>query len=220
MNAAAIQLARAFRDPLSWVSLAVDLAPLFAVIAFGWGAAPLVALYWLENVIIGGFTLLRMLGTGLAKPSFLLVCLFTMPFFTLHYGLFCFVHGIFVASIAGGGRQVEDSPSGLLEWMRNAGPHMDWFLAAIIGVSALYFVVDYIGKGEFRRTNPFAEMFPPYGRVVTLHLAILFGAFLAVISPEPLLGVLLLILIRVAFGLYLSLRRHQKRDRQLAEGVG
>ena len=47
------ELVRAYRDPLSWVSLAVDLAPVWAVFVFGWTATPLVALYWLENIVIG-----------------------------------------------------------------------------------------------------------------------------------------------------------------------
>ena len=47
------EVARAYRDPLSWASLAVDLLPILAVIAFSWGPTPLVALYWLENLVIG-----------------------------------------------------------------------------------------------------------------------------------------------------------------------
>ena len=39
------EIVRAYRDPLSWASLGVDLLPIIAVIAFGWSATPLVALY-------------------------------------------------------------------------------------------------------------------------------------------------------------------------------
>ena len=63
------EVARAYRDPLSWVSLGVDLLPIIAVFAFGWGATPLVALYWLENLVIGAFTILRMIGTALSSIS-------------------------------------------------------------------------------------------------------------------------------------------------------
>ena len=42
-------LARTYRDPVAIVILAVDLFPIWAVLTLGWGAAPLVFLYWLEN---------------------------------------------------------------------------------------------------------------------------------------------------------------------------
>ena len=44
--------ARAYRDPMAWLTLLVDLLPVIAVVFFGWKAVPLVALYWLENLVI------------------------------------------------------------------------------------------------------------------------------------------------------------------------
>ena len=53
-------IARTYRDPIAVAVLLVDLLPILAVLVFGWGATPLVALYWLENLVIGMFTVLRM----------------------------------------------------------------------------------------------------------------------------------------------------------------
>jgi hypothetical protein len=61
---------RTYRNPVAWLSLAVDLLPVAAVILFGWKAVPLVALYWLENLIIGVFTILRMLGSVAGNISY------------------------------------------------------------------------------------------------------------------------------------------------------
>ena len=55
---------RLLRDPIVASGLAVDLAPVFMVLVAGWGAAELVLLYWLENVIIGVFALGRILLSG------------------------------------------------------------------------------------------------------------------------------------------------------------
>jgi hypothetical protein len=74
------EIVRAYRDPLSWASLGVDLLPIIAVIAFGWSATPLVALYWLENLVIGVFTVARMIGTVFASIGNLLGALFMAPF--------------------------------------------------------------------------------------------------------------------------------------------
>jgi len=207
------EVARAYRDPLSWVSLAVDLLPIFAVFAFGWGATPLVALYWLENLVLGAFTIFRMIGTALGSIVSFAMALFMVPFFFFHYGMFCFVHGVFVRLFAGGddaGDAME--PLSLIQWALGSAPEMTWFVAAIAGVSLLYYVVDFIGRGEFRNSNPQQEMFSPYGRIVTLHIAIILGAGIAFTLDEPLAGVLLLIFIRVVFGVVITVLRRRKRD--------
>lgn len=204
------EILRAYRDPLSWVSLAVDLMPIIAVIVFGWGATPLVALYWLENLVIGVFTILRMLGTIAANAANLFGALFVVPFFTVHYGGFCYGHGVFLAVFSG--KDDFPSPDGLVRWALSTAPEMIWFVAAIAGVSLLYYVFDFFGRGEFRRTSLDGEMAAPYGRIITLHVAIILGAGIAFGLGQPMLGVVLLIFIRVVFGIYLTVRRRRKRD--------
>ena len=127
---------RAFRDPITWAALAIDLIPIYAVIVLGWGAAPLVFLYWLENLVIGVMTILRMIAAGVGKG---IVggaqLIFFVPFFTVHYGMFCFGHGIFLAALQsedfaglGGADVVDQGPSfiggefvGLIGHAENSG---------------------------------------------------------------------------------------------------
>lgn len=209
------EVARAYRDPLSLVSLAVDLVPVIAVFAFGWGATPLVALYWLENLVIGAFTILRMIGTALDSFFSLAMALFMVPFFFFHYGMFCFVHGIFIRAFAAGEDGGALEPVSLVHWALGTAPEMLWFVAAIIVVSALYYAFDFLWRGEYKASNPQQEMFSPYGRIVTLHVAILLGAGVAFSLNEPLAGVLLLIFIRVVFGMFQAVQRHRKRDARM-----
>ncbi|MBA3069417.1 MAG: hypothetical protein FP825_13175 [Hyphomonas sp.] len=210
------EIARAYRDPLSWVSLAVDLLPVVAVFAFGWAATPLVALYWLENLVIGVFTVLRMVGTAIASSVSFVMALFTVPFFFFHYGLFCFGHGVFLNAFATGGNGGSPDPLGLIRWAFGTAPEMWWFVSAIAAVSSIYLLVDFFGRGEYKTSNPGTEMFAPYGRIVTLHIAIILGAAVAFTMDEPLLGVLLLIFIRVIFGVIVTVMRRRKRDAQVA----
>lgn len=209
------EVARAYRDPLSWVSLTVDLLPILAVFAFGWGATPLVALYWLENLVIGVFTIFRMIGTAVASVANFGAAVFMAPFFFFHYGLFCFGHGVFLKAFATGDNGSAGDPFDLIGWALGTAPGMLWFVGAVAGVSLLFLIVDFFGRGEYRTSNPSAEMFPPYGRIVTLHLAIILGAAVAISLDEPLLGVLLLILIRVLFGIAVTILRRRKHDAQV-----
>ena len=80
-------LARTFRDPITWAAIIVDMIPIYAVIVLGWGAAPLVFLYWLENLVIGGMTIARMIESGIGKGvGGIFAVIFTVLFFTVHYG--------------------------------------------------------------------------------------------------------------------------------------
>jgi membrane protein implicated in regulation of membrane protease activity len=84
-------------------------------------------------------------------------------------------------------------------------------------VNLLFLAADFFGRGEYKTSNPSAEMFAPYGRIVTLHVAIILGAGLAFTLDDPLLGVLLLILIRVLFGILTTVMRRRKRDTTRSE---
>jgi len=74
-------------------------------------------------------------------------------------------------------------------------------LAVSHGVS---FWQNYIGKGEYKERTAPAQMFAPYGRIVVLHVVILFGGFVVMLfgSPLPLLILLVLIKIVIDLGLH------------------
>jgi Family of unknown function (DUF6498) len=207
-------IARTYRDPLALLVLLVDLLPVIAVLAFGWGATPLVALYWLENLVIGVFTIFRMVATLAGNVANLFTVLFIVPFFTFHYGMFCFGHGVFIRALAtsGSSHGTPDMP-GLVGWALQSGQGMLWFVGAIIVINLAIYVSDFLLKGEFRHAQPMVEMFAPYGRIVTLHVAIILGAVFAISTNEPLLGVVFLIFLRVVFGVVVSAMRQRKLDR-------
>ncbi len=154
--------ARTYRDPMAWLTLMVDLLPVIAVLFFGWQAVPLVALYWLENLVIGAFTILRMLGTVANNAVNLAGAAFMVPFFTVHYGMFCFGHGIFLRTLQAAEKGAGHSVAGLCHWSsgRSLPGYMVWFVAAIIGVtrssmSAISFCAAGIAKQiSGRRCSP------------------------------------------------------------------
>src|SRR5690606_13635154 len=125
--------------------------------------------YWAENLVIGGFTLLRILAArpSDALPAYFIGNLFTGAFFAVHYGIFCLVHGIFVFTLLGDGR----SGPGAFQ------TGFYWALIALVLSHGFSFVRNYLLAGAWRATTAQAQMFAPYPRIVVLHLAILFGAF-------------------------------------------
>ena len=207
-------LARTYRDPISWLILAVDLFPIVAIFQLGWGATALVFLYWLENLIIGLVTILRMGAVSTRQGvSGLLGFLFIGAFFTFHYGMFCFVHGVFLMAFAGmsdPGSFNEGAIMNLLGFAFSTGQGMTWFAAIILCLQLFLFVRDFLLRGSFRESEATEEMARPYGRIVVLHIALFAGFGLLVSLGEPIAGVLGLILLRTAWGVVQSVSRHRE----------
>lgn len=226
------------------VLIAANLLPAAGVLLWGWSVFEIVALYWFENVVIGAVNILKMLtatgelpakgGSGTAgfarenpempeyhrNPAAGGVAqhgmkLFIIPFFTVHYGMFCFVHGIFVFTLLGGKGGGMMMSGGPFEGMgRNISDIFaaggKWFVLSIIASHLFSYFTNYIGKGEFRRISAPALMAAPYGRIVVLHIAILFGAFVITILGSPVFLLLLLIAGKIALDAKLHLRSHRK----------
>ncbi|RIJ31550.1 DUF6498-containing protein [Henriciella algicola] len=208
-------LAQAYRDPVSWIVLAVDLFPIVAIFQFGWGAAALVMLYWLENLVIGLVTLLRIFAAAAGNGASAIVGAIVFGgFFAFHYGMFCFVHGIFLMAFA----EMSDATTGVFEisllglirYAMWTGDGMALFIGAILALQLFLFVRDFIVRAEYRETDLISEMGKPYGRIIVLHVALFAGFGLLVFLGEPLLGVLALILLRAAWGALQSVRRRQE----------
>lgn len=208
----------ALRDPLTWMALAVDFVPVFMVLFFGWRAEALVLLYWSENVVIGVAAAIRIIWSSLyLKTAGIFLALFLVPFFCLHYGMFCFGHGVFVFSFANNPElgMGNTAPSlfklfQMVELVRVAIPGMTIVLALITVYQAIAIARDYGSWDNQHRRLPFEEMLAPYGRIVTLHIAIIGAGVLLIALGNPMSGVLVLILIRMV----VSILGRGWRDRQ------
>jgi len=199
---------RALTQPVVWLGLAVDLLPIYGVIAWGWTAVPLVLLYWMENIVAGVMTIPRLVVSGASYGAMgMLLGLALSAFFVFHYGLFCMVHGTFLmgfAAFAQGPQAVATMPvmdiTGMFAFSLNSGLHVDWMLYAIATFQVIVFLWEFLIKGEWKNTNPMAEMFAPYSRIIVLHFGLFVGAGALFVLGQPMLGVLGLIIFRAIWG--------------------
>lgn len=137
---------------------------------------------------------------------------FMIPFFAVHYFGFCAGHGFFVfsmfgreAGVGGVGPGLFSSFEMLPELLTGA-----FGLAALgLVLSHLYsFFTNYIGGGEYRRTLLPVLMFKPYGRIVVLHVAIIFGGFAVMALGSPIGLLVILVLGKIAIDLKMHLWDH------------
>lgn len=200
--------------PSAVALLLANMIPLAGVIVWHWSVFAVVILFWMENVVVGGFNALRMLlsqGNGLRGRSAIGAKLAMTTFFCIHYGIFTAVHGIFVVVLFGSAPDESIDFGAATIWHKITQHHLQWVIPALIVSHGFSFLENYIGKGEYLRTNLAEAMNAPYGRILVLHLTILGGGFLLTALGEPRVGVVLLVVLKTI----LDLRAHLKEHRDL-----
>jgi hypothetical protein len=196
--------------------VAANVVPLFGVVALGWGVYDVMLIYWLENGVVGAFTLLRMATAGRNPAS----VLFMGPFFTVHYGMFWLVHGVFVVTLFGPAGPFGGTPDGPAA----SGPALPfalpiageiplvagagWALAALVLSHGVSFVQNWLMGGERDGVDPGALMPRPYGRVVVLHLTLIAGGFFVMALGAPVLALALMVALKIGVDAAAHLRSH------------
>lgn len=191
--------------------VAANLLPLGGVVFLGWEIFPLVFLFWIENVIVGGFNVLKMLVADAGSAAAWALKGFKIPFFCVHYGLFCFVHGVFVVVFFGHGVvEMRGGPDLASLWRALQTHHLVWAALALAASHGVSFVQNYLRTGEYRRVTLDLLMMAPYARVVVLHVAILAGGFLILSLGSPLWALILLLGLKLVLDLGAHLRERQR----------
>jgi hypothetical protein len=210
--------------PSALVLIIANMIPLIGVAFFEWRVIDILLLYWTESVIIGVINVLRMsrcqtnnllggllpsiagkeipaeLEANLPKISLPAIKFFIIPFFILHYGGFCYGHLMAVVGLFG----ESGLRNGLGASLQYFWQAEYWLAVAAIAASHMYsYFRNYIGRNEFQHTSLFLLMQRPYGRIVAMHVAIVFGAGLVMWLGNALPMLVVLILAKTAMDLRL-----------------
>ncbi len=198
------------KQPETWWTIGSNLIPVFGIIFFGWHALPLLIFYWIENVIIGVLNIFKIVLSGVTKP---------MPepvigpvlaaFFTFHYGMFCFVHGVFIFALFSLGDSIHSGveptrgPFQLIARVLSVvdDAQLFWGVLALVGVRVAEFAVSWVGSRQWLVSEPKTQMFEPYGRAIVLHLTMFIATMPVIALGQPLLVVLVLALLKTALEL-------------------
>ncbi len=193
----------------AWILLAANLVPVAGVLLWDWSVFALIALFWMENVIVGVLFALRMLCADPRDPALWAAKLFMVPFFCFHYGMFTAIHGMFVFTLFGGKAYPVQDLRLLEPGARAAGELGRWLpLAALLASHGFSFLWNYLYRGEFRSAQLAGLMAKPYGRVVVLHVAIIFGGIAAMALGSPVWALLVLLALKIGLDLKAHLKEH------------
>lgn len=181
-------------------AIVFNVAPIVGVLFWGWSAFALIFLYWLENIAIGVRTVLSMLANAaIAREVNFKGALFFSAFFTIHYGIFCYGHGAFVVTLFGADRGASMfDVVGAGRALFAEQPGLVYGLASIILWQVVQFAA-FLARGDAAKTTPMDLMGAPYPRIIVLHLAIILGGFILLGANEPVAGLVILALVKMAF---------------------
>ncbi len=214
------------RDRVPAIALiAANLVPLLGVLFLAWDVRYLLLLYWLENLVIGAYTIVRMFSIGGIKAFG------TSLFFTIHYGFFCAGHGMFVLALSSmadlGTEDAFDFDEGdipflipfymmrgVFQWIATHMPDLLFIpLLALIISHGISLVRHHFIGGEDQGRDVDDIMFDPYPRMAILHVSIIAGSFFVITSGGGTTAPVLIILIgaKLWLDLFLHRRAHAKR---------
>ncbi|AKG54117.1 hypothetical protein DGWBC_1481 [Dehalogenimonas sp. WBC-2] len=179
--------------------------PLLGVVFLNWQVFPIMFLFWMENVVIGVLNVFKMALAQKNSPAS--AKLFMIPFFCIHYGIFTFVHGIFIFILFGG---ILNESGTILTFDSFKGLHLEWGILILAMSHGFSFINNYIQRSEYKQASVSELMMQPYSRIVILHVTIIFGGFLVTSLNTQVMGLVFLIGLKTTIDLYAHLKLHKR----------
>lgn len=181
--------------------------------------------YWMENVIIGFYTVLKIAKAEAPNPSSAKINnlpikgsgkFFMIPFFIMHFGIFTIVHGVFVVALFG----LPSLPDNTLGTSTPIPELLNQIDFSVVGFFTLALSLlishgisyksNFIGKKEYLQTSPSKAMMAPYGRVIVMHLVLLGSGFIMTFVGFNTIFTIMVITAKVALDYVLHYREHAK----------
>ncbi len=165
-----------------------NLLPILGIIWFGWDAFVLLSLYWLETAVLGFWMIVQLATIQLTSRDMPFVlrlpgALFYGAFFTVHAGGFMAGHMLFLWAMFSGAWQAKiTGPEDFIRLIV-LGEKLWIPLVCLFVIRGLEFIREvpaYLRgerAGEKVNNSPVIGRF--YGRIILMHLSIIFGGFIA-----------------------------------------
>jgi hypothetical protein len=211
--------------------LAANLVPILGVLVWKWSVFPILALLWLETVMLGAVQFLRMLFAYPGNWVVGVLKLILLPFILLYLGMYgmvvllvaVFVFGTFgppevahafwsVLWSASDAKGLLPVPDALQVLRSQVDTWMMVSIAALVASHLYSFFWNYLYRGECRRISLAAMLIWPIARLGLVWLAIGAGA-LGLLRLDfveaPAWMVIVLIGVKTALDLHAHLREHK-----------
>jgi len=197
-----------------WSLVVANLLPVVGVWFLNWSAQEVFLVYCLETIIIGGFTLVKLLitglivkkdewqttgGTSIKQPFWLF-----MFFFLMHYGFFVAIQmGMFFAVSGLGDHYGITFSNFFSKWPSMLTNDAYIMLGVFIVSYGIRLITDYILTGEYKTSSLGYLMFQPYGRIFVQQVTVILGSMLLSFGAGKIF-ILIFALIKIFFEIFIN----------------
>jgi len=208
----------------SYALLLANFIPLIGVLFFDWNSVLVLALFWIENLVIGAFNLIRFAALAFVDRNFSAIGLGV--FFLVHYGAFCSMHGMLLADLLGyaeidtsqvlgfssnGPQEVYlDGVAVFITFIRDLAPLIWIGLAGLILSHFSSFIENFILRGKIFREQANNLMVAPYAQIVVMHIGLLLGAVVLEKMGSPVWLLAVIVSLKIVFDFRQFQRRHSE----------
>ncbi|NNC99915.1 MAG: hypothetical protein HKN85_07020 [Gammaproteobacteria bacterium] len=208
----------------SYLLLSANLVPLIGVLFFNWDAVLVLALFWMENLLIGFFNLVKITAVSFLNKE--LSGLSAGAFFFVHYGAFCAAHGLLLMDLldysikdtaelfninsAGVFTLYLEGAAVFFTLTRDLAPLIWYGLAGLVISRLGSFVENFILNGEIFSVKARQLMAQPYSQIIVMHIGLLLGAVLLQRFGSPVWLLASLVILKVIIDFTQFRRRHTR----------
>jgi Family of unknown function (DUF6498)/Protein of unknown function (DUF3592) len=199
-------LADVHRYPTAIPVIVANCIPIVGVLALGWDLRSIMFVYWFETAVVVFYSALKVVTVG--GP----ITLLGMPAHLTFFGVFMSFHLMMILALEplppGSGFFPPEIVRELFRrtWSADVG------LVVSHGIS---FVVNFLGKGEYRRTTVKQEIAAPWKRLLIMHATTFAGAWSVMLFEAPVGALVMLAVLKIVVDLHGHLRA--RRDSPDAE---
>lgn len=203
--------------------IVANIIPIIGIIFLKWSLLYILLFYWMESAVIGFFNIIKMymskaMPVGVAsyysknikgynkatsKFTGIFMKIIFPPFFMIHYGGFMAAHLIFIFAISAGFNSINISE------FQTAGAILTSILIPLLALVISHgfsFFTNFIGKKEYLKVSIAELMILPYKRVIIMHITLLIGGFIMIITKAPVYVLILFILLKI----FIDVKAHNK----------
>jgi len=198
---------RTLQSPTTLALIIANLVPLAGSAFLGWKLSDVMVLYWAESAIIGFFNVCKIIVIGRWAA------LLAVPFFIGHFGGFMAVHFLFIYTLFVEPAQAGNAGGGDLAEVALLFSALWPALLALFVSHAFSFLYNFLGRREYLGRTVNDQMSEPYGRIIFMHLVLIFGGGLAMLLGNPAPVILMVIVLKIVFDVKAHLKQHSGGER-------
>ncbi|MBT8072012.1 MAG: hypothetical protein KJO80_16390 [Gammaproteobacteria bacterium] len=189
-------------SPSTLVLITANLVPVAGFFFLGWNLADVMVLYWAESAVIGFFNICKIIVIGRWKA------LFAAPFFAGHFGGFMAVHFLFIYTLFVEPSQTGSASGDSLAEVAELFVVLWPALLALFISHAFSFFTNFLSRREYSGKTVNDQMTEPYGRIIFMHLVLIFGGGLSMVLGNPAPVLLIVLVLKISFDVRAHLKQH------------